>query len=314
MRTLGGRYQLRQRIGVGGMSEVWRGHDEVLDRPVAVKLIAPGDRDDGTGVDPVERVRAEARSAARLAHPNVTGVHDFGLSTPYPGARAPYIVMELVEGETLADRLAGGPLPWRFAVRVCAQVSAALAAAHLHGIVHQDVKPSNVMLTPTGVKVLDFGIAASAGESDPRLDGMLLGTPAFLPPERFGGAPPAPSSDMYAIGVLLYLCLAGRLPWPVDPEVWRLEQYREPEPLPHIDGLPPEVADLCFECLAADPAARPSSFVAALLLGDVVDARVYVPTVEPTALPGRVSPWNSRAAAEPTGAVAVPGHVGRHRA
>lgn len=314
MRTLGGRYQLQQCIGVGGMSEVWRGHDEVLDRPVAVKLILPGQPG---AEDPYDRVRAEARSAARLAHPNITSVHDFGLSTP-PGQPAPYIVMELVEGQTLADRLAAGPLSWQFAVRVCAEVSAGLAAAHLHGIVHRDVKPANVMLTPSGVKVFDFGIAAVTGEADAEIDGSVLGTPAFVPPERFAGVPAAPSSDMYALGVLLYLCLAGRLPWPVEPgRPTRLDRHREPEPLPGIDGLPPEVVDLCFECLHADPRQRPSSFVAALLLADVIDARVYVPTVEPLVprrRPASVAPWTWRAAGAPTDAVADLAPVGRHRA
>ncbi|GAB3937553.1 hypothetical protein GCM10027614_15970 [Micromonospora vulcania] len=276
MHTLDGRYRLEQRIGVGGMSEVWRAHDRVLDRPVAVKLISPGP--DGQH-GPVERIQAEARSAACLVHPNVASVHDFGTASTLPGHRVPYIVMELAEGETLAAHLRAGPLDWRIAVRVCAEVGAALAAAHAHDIVHRDVKPANVMLTPLGVKVLDFGIATPSGATDPMPDGMLVGTPAYLAPEQLDGAPATPAADMYALGVLLYYCLTGRLPYRAGStaELLGARRSRPPDPLPEIDGLPPEVVELCRSCLATDPTRRPTSLVAALLLAEAVDARVYVP-------------------------------------
>ncbi|MEH1167306.1 serine/threonine-protein kinase [Micromonospora sp. CPCC 205539] len=305
MRALDGRYQLEQRVGVGGMSEVWRAHDRVLDRPVAVKLISPGpEGHHGT----VERIRAEARSAACLVHPNVASVHDFGTSATLPGHLAPYIVMELVEGETLAAHLRAGPLDWRIAVRVCAEVCAALAAAHAHGIVHRDVKPANVMLTPVGVKVLDFGIATSTGTTDPLPDGLLMGTPAYLAPEQLEGAPATPAADLYALGVLLYYCLSGRLPYraATASELLGVRRRRPPDPLPEIDGLPPEVAELCRSCLAEDPAQRPTSLVAALLLAEAVDARVYVPMGVPTPRePAATSPWTAQAAAEATEAVPV---------
>lgn len=306
MRTLDGRYQLEQRIGVGGMSEVWRAHDRVLDRPVAVKLIAPGP--DGHH-DTVDRIRTEARSAARLVHPNVASVHDFGTSSTLPGRRIPYIVMELAEGETLAAHLRAGPLDWRISVRVCAEVAAALSAAHASGIVHRDVKPANVILSPAGVKVLDFGIATPTGTADPMPDGMLLGTPAYLAPEQLDGAPATPAADMYALGVLLYYSLTGRLPYRAQTpaELLAARRARPPEPLPEIDGLPPEVSELCRSCLADDPEQRPTSLVAALLLAEVVDARVYVPMVIPTQRPAAASasPWTERAAAQPTEALSV---------
>ncbi|WCN84267.1 serine/threonine-protein kinase [Micromonospora sp. LH3U1] len=312
MRTLDGRYQLEQRIGVGGMSEVWRAHDQVLDRPVAVKLILPGpDGQDG----PVDRIRAEARSAARLVHPNVASVHDFGTSSTWPGRPVPYIVMELAEGETLAAHLRAGPLDWRISVRVCAEVAAALAAAHAEGIVHRDVKPANVMLTPSGVKVLDFGIAVPAGTPDPMPTGIVLGTPAYLAPEQLDGVPATPASDMYALGVLLYYCLTARLPYHAvtTHELLGVRRCQPPEPLPEIDGLPPEVAELCHSCLADDPEQRPSSLIAALLLAEAVDARVYVPmTIPTTRRPARTSPWTERAAMEATEAVQVldePNHL-----
>mgnify|MGYP004485535783 CR=1 FL=1 len=326
MRMLGGRYQLEQRIGIGGMAEVWRAHDRVLDRPVAVKIMAPaveGTLGDGESVD---LVRSEARSAARLAHPNVAGVHDFGTS-PGVGREVPYIVMELVDGQTLGAHLSAGALDWQIAVRVCAEVAAALAAAHGQEIVHRDVKPSNIMLTPSGAKVLDFGIAATTGSVDPDPDGPVMGTPAYVPPERFDGSPATPASDMYSLGVLLYHCLSGRLPWTVETHTALVyaQRYRDPDPLPVIEGLPVEVLDLCSRCLSKDPAERPTALVAALLLAEAVDARVYVPIIDlGTRLPrpASVSAWDEQAAMAdtdvamvmdpPTGE--VPAGGGRHRA
>lgn len=337
MRTLGGRYRLEQRIGIGGMSEVWRGHDQVLDRPVAVKIMAPAVESALGDNACADLVRAEARSAARLAHPNVAGVHDFGMSSS-PGREQPYIVMELVDGQTLGSHLAAGPLDWRIAVRICAEVAAALAAAHAENVVHRDIKPANIMLTPSGAKVLDFGIAASTGSRDPADEGRVMGTPAYVAPERFQGVPATPATDMYALGVLLYHCVAGRLPWPADTGTALVYSHRflDPEPLPLIEGLAPEVMDLCSRCLHKDPLERPTALVAALLLAEAVDARVYVPLTDLGGAPPRpsaVSPWDDRAANAATGvAVAAadalgggtPGRpgdlggyddpVGRHRA
>jgi serine/threonine-protein kinase len=325
MRTLGGRYQLVQRIGIGGMSEVWRGHDRVLDRPVAVKIMAPAVEGTLGAISGVELVRTEARSAARLAHPNVANVHDFGTATA-PDRDVPYIVMELVEGQTLGDHLAAGTIDWRIGVRICAEVAAALAAAHAEHVVHRDIKPANIMLTPSGVKVLDFGIAAAAGSPDPDPDGPVMGTPAYVAPERFEGLPATPASDMFALGVLLYHCLAGRLPWQVatNTELIEAQRHGDPDPLPQIEGLAPEVVDLCSRCLHRDPVERPTALVAALLLAETVDARVYVPLREPEATTPRatISPWTQRAAEAPTSAAVPSGpagdhpadRVGRHRA
>jgi serine/threonine protein kinase len=329
MRTVGGRYQLLQRIGIGGMAEVWRGHDRVLDRPVAVKIMAPAVEGTLGEVSGVDLVRTEARSAARLAHPNVANVHDFGTSAT-PGREVPYIVMELVEGHTLNDHLNAGPLDWRIAVRVAAEVAAALAAAHTENVVHRDIKPSNIMLTPTGAKVLDFGIAAATGSPDPDPDGPVMGTPAYVAPERFEGLPATPATDMFSLGVLLYHCLSGRLPWraTTNTELIHAQRYGRPDPLPPIDGLPAEVTDLCAGCLDTDPRRRPTALVAALLLAEAVDARVYVPLAGLDTLRSgpAVSPWDERAAEAPTAPAdrrspddaapddAAPDRVGRHRA
>ncbi|MEK8105933.1 protein kinase [Micromonospora sp. M12] len=167
------RYVLHERIGLGGMSEVWRGDDEVLGRPVAIKVLAGQ-----FATDPQLRatIQREARAAARLTHPHVTQVYDYAEATLSGGVVVPYLVMELVEGHNLADRLRTGPLPWPEAVRVAGQIAAALAAAHRIGVVHRDVKPGNVMLTDTGAKVLDFGIAALGG-LDSQSGEPLMGTP-----------------------------------------------------------------------------------------------------------------------------------------
>jgi eukaryotic-like serine/threonine-protein kinase len=326
MRMLGGRYQLEHRIGVGGMSEVWRGHDRVLDRPVAVKIMAPAA--EGTyGVAGVELVRTEARSAARLTHPNVANVHDFGTS-PAQGREVPYIVMELVEGQTLGEHINAGPLDWRIGVRICAEVAAALAAAHAEHVVHRDIKPANVMLTPAGAKVLDFGIAAAIGTPDPDPEGPVMGTPAYVAPERFDGLPATPATDVFALGVLLYHCLSGRLPWQAasNTALVHAQRYLTPDPLPPIDGLAPEVADLCSRCLHRDPLERPPALMAALVLAEAVDARVYVPLMDlgsSMPRPSAVPAWNARAAEAPT-SMALPAQpdlqsgteaerVGRHR-
>ncbi|WBB69487.1 protein kinase [Micromonospora sp. WMMD812] len=255
------RYVLRERIGRGGMSEVWRADDEVLGRPVAVKALA-GE----FALDPQLRatIQREARAAARLTHPHVTQVYDYGEATLPGGDVVPYLVMELVDGHTLADRLTGGPLAWPEAMRMAGQVAAALAAAHRIGVVHRDIKPGNVMLTETGAKVLDFGIAALAGPHH-QLTGqtseLLMGTPAYFAPERLTAGPPNPASDVYALGALLYRTLTGRAPLPVQTWEDALEVHERHTAVPplRIPGLPAHLAELTLASLAGDPARRPTA-------------------------------------------------------
>jgi serine/threonine-protein kinase len=259
-RVIAGRYRLLDRLGAGGMSVVWRAHDEVLDREVAVKVLSPELAADS---ELLHRIHIEARAAARLHHPNVVEVHDYGETEQ----SLPYVVMELVDGRSLADLLTGGPLNWRLAVLVCAQVAAALSAAHSHGIVHRDVKPSNVMVTSEGVKLVDFGISATVGEADGTGD-QLVGTPAYLAPERLSGGSVRPATDVYALGLLLYLALCGRLPWKASTttQMLKAHRYLEPAVLPPVPELPAEVAALCHACLAKEPDDRPPASEAARVL------------------------------------------------
>lgn len=265
-RLLGGRYRLEEILGHGGMSVVWRAHDEVLGRKVAVKILTPKLADDPTVRD---RIRAETRAAACMCHPYAVNVHDYGeASDDDDDRRLPYVVMEIIEGTSLADALEHGPLEWRAAVRTCAEVASALAVAHARGIVHRDVTPRNVMLTPTGAKLVDFGISAAVGEAEIGPGGLLLGTPAYLAPERLDGGIVAPATDVYALGLLLYKSLTGRLPWQstTTKQMLAAHRYVDPAPLPRVPGLPPDVADLCRRCLAKRPDDRPTSAEAAAVL------------------------------------------------
>ncbi|HEY1484656.1 MAG TPA: serine/threonine-protein kinase [Micromonosporaceae bacterium] len=299
MDTLGGRYRLLEQIGTGGMARVWRAYDEVLARPVAVKLLGAEDDRDSRAFD---RARTEARCAGRLAHPNVAAVYDFGTSRR-GGRGVPYLVMELVEGPLLSDYLRRGVLHPATAVRVCAEVSAGLAAAHAHGIVHRDIKPTNVVLTQSGAKILDFGIAARTGEPDLPEDGWVVGTPAYMAPERMDGHPITPALDMYSLGIVLYRCLTATLPWSADndTDMLRAHYWQDPAPLPVIAGLDDDAARICMACLCTGPDERPTAAAAALILAATIDAQVYLPAVPrpmPAAGPASDPPVGNRTDAE----------------
>ena len=260
--TLGGRYTLLSVLGVGGMAHVWQARDEVLGRFVAVKVLA------GRYADQPEsraRIRDEARAAATLSHPNIAQIYDFGESNE-GGAYVSYVVMELVHGITLQQRTQAGILEPKQAFLICGQVAAALAAAHADGLVHRDIKPANVMVTQAGAKVVDFGIAALAGPGRP--DSEVLGTPAYLAPERLTGDTIEPASDVYALGVLLYRLVAGESPWMVDTTTQMLNAhvYLEPTPLPGLPEVPDDVRALVNRCLCKDPAERPTAAEAAAVL------------------------------------------------
>ncbi|MFF0151489.1 serine/threonine-protein kinase [Micromonospora sp. NPDC005203] len=279
-RLLARRYRLLDQIGAGGMSVIWRARDEVLDRVVALKVLAPSLAADARfrGM-----VREEARAAAQLVHPHVTSVHDYGETVAPDGSITSFVVMELLNGEELELRLTEGPLPWAEAVQVGAQVADALAAAHRLGIVHRDITPANVMMTGSGVKVLDFGIATRIGAPDEDEDGGTFGTPAYVAPERLDGAPAQPSTDVYSLGVLLHEALTGRVPYPA--ETWeQLSAALANGPAPtlaELPDLPPAVARICLRSLARNPADRPTARQVATTLRDQLVPADPPPTTVP---------------------------------
>ncbi|MEV0454227.1 protein kinase domain-containing protein [Catellatospora methionotrophica] len=257
------RYLLDRRIGSGGMAEVWQAHDLVLGRPVAVKVLAGP-----TAADPALRAGAlrEARSAAQLTHPHITAVHDFGEVTFPDGHVEPYLVMELLTGESLAELMARGPVGWARAAVIGAQVAGALAAAHARDVVHRDVKPGNIMITATGAKVLDFGIAAMTGLPD--ATGMLIiGTPAYAAPERLRQKAADPAADVYALGVLLIEMVTGRRRNGIDSWEQFEAEHARPRPLPPLPGVPPAITALIAAAVDPSPARRPRADDLAHALG-----------------------------------------------
>ncbi len=256
------RYRLRSRIAVGGMGEVWAADDVRLARVVAIKILRP----ELTG-DPefVDRFRTEARITASLNHPGIASVYDYGEITggrdqqagPYLGGTA-YLVMELIAGESLSAVLArmGRLSPGR-TLDVLDQTGRALQAAHSRSLVHRDIKPGNLLITPAGqVKVTDFGIAKVAHQAPVTRTGMVMGTAQYISPEQASGQEAVPASDVYSLGVVAYESLAGHLPFPNENSVaMALAHVREtPRPLP--PDVPPAVAALVMRMLAKDPAAR----------------------------------------------------------
>ncbi|HEV2242898.1 MAG TPA: serine/threonine protein kinase [Streptosporangiaceae bacterium] len=278
-----GRYRLEDLIATGGMGEVWRAVDTVLERPVAVKMLyAEGARQAET----VARFRREARLAGSVCHPAIASVYDFGEAGP---GHPPYLVMELVDGQSLAEVLRSGPLDAARTMDVIAQAAAGLQAAHLAGLVHQDVKPANLLLGRDGqVKVTDFGIAQVSGAAPAGVRGMIACTPAYLAPERAADGPATPAGDVYALGVVAYECLAGHPPFTGAP--LEVVCANRDLPLPPLPGtVPAGVAGLVAELTAKDPAGRPSAGEAAAwadrLRGDLAGSSTGVPP-SPAAGPG----------------------------
>ncbi|HEX5451332.1 MAG TPA: protein kinase, partial [Candidatus Limnocylindrales bacterium] len=250
---LGGRYRLTGDLGEGGMASIFRAHDEQLDRDVAVKVLRP---DYGRDAGFVTRFRQEAQAAASLSHANVVSVYDFGTD-----AAGPYIVMELVDGQDLESILQErGVLPPMASARIALGVAEALAAAHAHGIVHRDVKPSNVLVTKGGhVKVVDFGIARALSDAQLTLPGTTLGSVHYFSPEQARGEAVTASSDVYSLGLVLFEMLTGRRPFGGDSAaavaMARLASAA-PRPSSVRPDVPPALDAIVARALAPDPAGR----------------------------------------------------------
>ena len=261
--TLGGRYTLTERIAIGGMGEVWKARDKVLGRIVAVKIL----KEEYTG-DPgfLERFRAEARNTALLNHPGVANVFDYGEED-----NSAYLVMELVPGSPLSSIIEReGTLPPDRVLNFIAQTARALAAAHSQGLVHRDVKPGNLIITPDDrVKVTDFGIARLANQVPLTATGQVMGTAQYLAPEQATGQAATASSDMYSLGIIGYECLVGRRPFTGESQIAiALAQVNDPPP-PLPESIPAAARALIMCLLAKDPAQRPKDATA---LASAVDA------------------------------------------
>lgn len=295
--TFGGRYELSSRIAVGGMGEVWKASDSIIGRTVAIKIL----KDEYMG-DPgfLERFRAEARHAALVNHEGIANVFDYGEEQG-----SAYIVMELVPGEPLSaiiDR--EGRLPANRVLGIVAQTATSLQAAHDAGLVHRDIKPGNLLITPEGrVKITDFGIARIADQVPLTATGQVMGTVQYLAPEQASGHAATPSTDIYSLGIVAYECLAGKRPFTGESQVAiAMAQINDSPPELPAD-VPEAVRNLVMSCLSKDAAGRPDSAVklaqaaAALHRGNVELAASYVPQV-------------MGAAADPTATVVMPQQPG----
>ncbi|HSK22247.1 MAG TPA: protein kinase [Egicoccus sp.] len=253
--VLDDRYVLLDQLGSGGAGAVWRAHDQVLDRTVAVKLLHQDlARDDETAA----RFRAEGAAAAKLTHPHAVIVYDIGHVDG-----CDYLVMELVEGGTLGDVLDQGPLPAGVAAALGAQIGRALGTAHGRGLVHRDVKPANVLVTRDGVaKVADFGIARALGEATTRLTtpGHVIGTARYLAPEQLRDQQVDGRADVYALGLMLHQAVTGALPFgegtAAEVAARRLVADGLPRPSSLVSGVPAPLDDIIARATAIDPDAR----------------------------------------------------------
>lgn len=275
--TMGGRYKLTERIAIGGMGEVWKARDQVLGRLVAIKIL----KEEYTNNEAfLKRFRVEARHTALLNHPGIAGVFDYGEE----GGSA-YLVMELVPGQPLSSIIERErKLDVDRTLSLIAQTARALAAAHAHGLVHRDVKPGNILVMPSGtVKITDFGIARAADQVPLTATGQVMGTAQYLAPEQATGQQATGSSDIYALGVIGYECLAGRRPFTGESQIAiALAQVNDaPPPLP--ESLPAPVRQLIMSMLAKEAADRPKDATAlaeaadALRAGDTNTAVIAVP-------------------------------------
>ncbi|MFO0959537.1 MAG: serine/threonine-protein kinase [Isosphaeraceae bacterium] len=290
-------YELEGILGRGGMGVVHRARHVGLDRRVALKMIAAG-RD--ASPMQVDRFRREVEAVARLSHPGIVPIYDVGVRDGVP-----FYTMELLDGGSLAERLAGKPLPLAEATALLEGLARAVDHAHRQGIVHRDLKPSNILFGADGhARVADFGLAKrlDADPDDATRSSFLLGTPSYMAPEQASGRPGevGPSADIHALGAILFECLTGRPPFLAPTPLETLERIRTAEPLSPSQlraGLPTDLATICLTCLDKDPARRYASAVALAedlrrySLGEPIRARPTGPLL-------RLAKWARRRPAE----------------
>ncbi|HEV7961351.1 MAG TPA: protein kinase [Actinoplanes sp.] len=278
--VLSDRYQLTERIAAGGMGEVWRGTDVLLKREVAVKVLLPSLVSDA---EFIARFRIEARTMAALRHPGIVQIYDYGADAVVDGNRLDYLVMEYIEGAPLSKWIREtGKLGVTQTMSVVTQAARALHVAHSAGIVHRDVKPSNLLVRPDGVIVLvDFGVARSTDATGITATNMIMGTADYMAPEQAVGQPVSAATDIYALGAVAYCCLAGRPPFTGDNPLQVVTQHLQSEPptLP-VTEIPAPVAALVTRALAKDPADRYPSAAAFADAAHAVQSAPRAPAVQ----------------------------------
>ena len=255
-RVLDGRYALEMLVGSGGMADVYRAKDQLLERTVAVKILHQQYEND---TEFIARFQREAKAAARITHPNIVNVYDVGVAE---GRH--YIVMEYVPGRTLKERIKEeGPVPAPEALHIARQIAGALAQAHANNLVHCDIKPHNILVMPDGnVKVADFGIARAVTESTMTYNDNIMGSVHYFSPEQARGTLITPKSDVYSLGVVLYEMLTGRIPFDGNTAVSIARKHLEEEPQSVrslVPNIPPVVEALVTRMMAKEPALRPDS-------------------------------------------------------
>lgn len=270
-RTLDNRYTILERVGGGGMADVYRAHDKLLDRSVAVKVLRSQFTDDD---EFVTRFRREAQAAARLSHPNIVNIYDVGRDDD-----SYYIVMEYISGETLKDRiLREGPLPVEATVRVALEIAEALEHAHQNNIVHCDIKPHNILMTRSGrVKVTDFGIARAVTSATMTQTGTIIGSVHYFSPEQAKGGAVSAKSDIYSLGAVMYEMLTGVVPFtgetPISIAIKHLQD--DPKPLREVNpAVPPILEALVLKAMAKNPEQRFTDVAA--MIADLRSAQHYL--------------------------------------